>query len=113
MELPNLNLDEIREFLETYGKRGADVVSFLGKYTKHFDAVYNTEPGQEILKYDMNNMKLLAEKIYREIATADELAEFRYLKKRMAFESDILKKYMDALNKVKRVTNDRTYYKIS
>ena len=107
MELPNLNLEEISVFLDTYGKRGADVISFLGKYTKHFDAVYNTEPGNEILRYDINNLKVLAEKVYKETATPDELAEFRYLKRRFAFESDILKKHMDALNKVRKATNVR------
>lgn len=103
MDLQNLSSDELVRFLKLTDKRGGEVLSYLGKYAKHLESVLESEPGKEILRYDMDRMKVLSEKVLNENANEQELAEFRYLKKRLAFESEVLRKYSEGLDKVRKV----------
>lgn len=105
MELHNLSSEEMVRFLRMTDKRGAETLSYLGKYSKHIEAVFESEPGKEILRYDMDRMKVLSEKVFNENANEQEMAEFRYLKKRLAFESEVLRKYGEGLDKVRKVVH--------
>jgi hypothetical protein len=105
MEIENLTTSELTRFLELTDKRGAQILSYLGKYSKHLDAILETEAGREILLYDIERLKILGDKVLSEDADDKELAEYRYLKKRLAFEADILKKYNKHLEQVRKVAN--------
>jgi hypothetical protein len=107
MEIDSLTTNELTRFLELTDKRGAQILSFLGKYSKHLEAILDTEAGKEILMYDIERLKILADKVLGESADDKELAEYRYLKKRLAFEADILKKYNKHLEQVRKVVNVR------
>jgi Skp family chaperone for outer membrane proteins len=105
MDLQNLSSEEMIRFLEITDKRGVAVFSHLGKMSRHLEAVFETEVGKEILRYDMDRMNTLSEKMFNERADDQEKAEFRYLKKRLAFESEVLRKYGEGLDKVRKVIN--------
>ena len=105
MDLNNLSSEEMVRFLRMTDRRGTEALSYLGKYSRHLEAVFESDPGKEILRYDMDRMKVLTDKVFNETVNEQELAEFRYLKKRLAFESEVLRKYGEGLDKVRKVIN--------
>ena len=103
-ELPILTLNEIEKYLTRTGKKGAMVVSILGRLNKHFNAVISSDIGKEILSDDINRVEELMDKIYKEEANEQELAEFRYLKnKRIPDVVKRVKAYLEKVGEVKRI----------
>jgi len=102
METTNLALRDIERYLQTTGKRGAMVLSLLGRLNSHFAAIVETEVGRELLSLDIARTEELLIKIYEETATEEEKAEFRYLKKiRLPRQIELIKTYLDKLKEVK------------
>lgn len=93
-------LDDIAGFLSKTGKRGAQTLDILGKYQPFVAAVSSTI-GWELLKDDISRHEELLERIYNEVATVQELAEFRYLKVRLRKISDRITLYLDKLKEIK------------
>ena len=73
----------IDDFRVKHGKKADIALTQLGKSLDFVQAI-NSPIGQELLKDDVIRLDELMEKIYNENATSQELAEFRYLKGRIA-----------------------------
>jgi len=98
-----VSLDEIQKYLLRNRRRGAAVVSTLGKLAPFLHAVLNTEVGLEILKDDILRTDDLMMKVYREEASEIELAEFRYLRDfRLPLIADRLKVYLEKVEAIKK-----------
>lgn len=70
----------VEQFLLRTGKRGEKTLTTLGKIYPDIHSLLETEVGQAILEDDILRHDTLLTKIYKEEATAQELAEFRYLR---------------------------------
>ena len=102
MEVTNIALKDIERYLEITGKKGAMVLSILGRLNTHFQAVIDTDIGRELLALDIGRVEELLIKLYEETATQEEKAEFRYLKNiRLPKEIGLIKTYMEKLKEVK------------
>jgi hypothetical protein len=103
MEIPSMTLNDIERYLKATGKRGASVLSNLGKLNPYFNAVMGSTIGQELLKDDVDNMEKLLEKIYSENATPQEMAEFRYLRdKRFPVLLKRITYYLEQIGEIKK-----------
>ena len=70
----------VEQFLLRTGKRGEKTLTVLGKIYPDIYSLLETEIGQAILEDDILRHDALLTKIYREEATPQELAEFRFLR---------------------------------
>ncbi len=106
MELQSLTLKEIEKYLEKTGKKGAQIISILGKVNKTVDAVLNTDIGNQQLQKDILRAEDLLFKIALDKATEEERVEYRYLftKRIPDVASDILK-YLKLTKHVKEVVS--------
>ncbi len=106
MELQSLTLKEIERYLEKTGKKGAQILSILGKVNKTIDAVLNTDFGNQQLQKDILRTEDLLFKIALGKATEEEIAEYRYLfnKRIPDVASDILK-YLKLTKHIKEVVS--------
>lgn len=94
-------IKQVEEYLEKYKKRGADSLELLGKYHPFVEAM-NSELGRALLLDDVDRHDKLLVKIYNEDnVTPQDLAEFRYLKKRIKLVSDRFEKYIQLAEEVK------------
>ncbi len=105
MDMQISQLSEIDAYLKAAKKRGAETLSILGKLSRHFDLVFGTEVGREILKVDLDRMDELLMKIYTEKSTKQDLAEFRVLKRRVKKEVELIQQYLEKIGEVKKVVN--------
>ncbi len=105
MDIPISRLSEIDSYLKVAKKRGAETLSILGKLSRHFDHVFGTEVGKEILRLDIDRLDELLGKIWVEKATKQDLAEYRVLKRRVKREVDLIQQYLEKMNEVKQVVN--------
>jgi uncharacterized protein YnzC (UPF0291/DUF896 family) len=106
MDVPILNLQDLNRFLQLTKKRGADVLSTIGRLNKYIENVLNTEVGQSIMQEDLARITELFPKVYQEKASVDEIAEFRYLRDvRIPSIAKKVKVYLESLEKVKNVSN--------
>ena len=82
MEKMNLtfNVEEIQRFLALTGKRGAQLLSDLGKSIPFIEAVYNSEVGKEILKDDIQRYEELLRKVESLEANEEDKAEYKFLR---------------------------------
>lgn len=95
MELETVTLKEIEKYLEKMGKKGAHVLSILGKLNKNLDAVLNTEIGNQLLQKDILRAEQLLFKIANNKADDEEKAEFRYLfNRRIPDVAEDIKNYL-------------------
>ncbi len=106
MELQSLTLKEIERYLERTGKKGAQIISILGRVNKTIDSVLNTDIGNKILQKDILRAEDLLFRIANGKATEEEKAEYQYLFNRRIPEvtSDILK-YLKLTKHIKEVVN--------
>jgi hypothetical protein len=97
--------EEITRFLEETKPRGIKTLSLLGKLYPHFNAVWNTEAGKELLKWDMKRFMDLWEKIFYGKESSQERTEFNFLRDhRLSFEISHIKAYLKAVDEVKKVS---------
>ncbi len=106
MELQSLTLKEIERYLEKTGKKGAQIISILGRINKTVDAVLNTDIGNQQLQKDILRTEELLYKIALGKATEEEMVEYRYLFTRRIPEvaGDILK-YLKLTKHIKEVVS--------
>lgn len=105
MDMQISQLSEIDTYLKVAKKRGSETLSILGKLSRHFDLVFGTEVGREILKVDLDRMDELLMKIYTEKSTKQDLAEFRVLKSRVKKEVELIQQYLEKIGEVKKAVN--------
>jgi hypothetical protein len=101
--MSELSLTDVEKFLDIFKKRGADVLSELGRITPCIHAVFGTEIGREILKEDIAELQILFTKVFNEQATEEEKAEFRVLKRRISTLSKRLENYLAGVGLIKKV----------
>jgi len=106
MEFRDATLSEIKKYLETTGKHGAQVLSLLGRITPGVHAILETEIGNEILKDDIKRIEELMDLMYQEKHTDDDRAELRYLRRRIARISDRIRIYLEGTEEIKKVTQE-------
>lgn len=88
----------IEAYIARVGMRKADNTLALLNKLKGFKDAMESDIGREILAYDIECHEKLLEKMYEEKATPQELAELRYLRKRI---TRIAEKYF-AYDKLKK-----------
>lgn len=77
------SLKQVEDYIASQGKRASNTLSILGRLSPFVEAM-NSEIGRELLKDDVERHEELLIKIYNENnVTPQDLAEFRYLKKRI------------------------------
>jgi hypothetical protein len=106
VDLPEVHEIDIRNYLAVSYKQGAKTLSMLGKLRYHFELIYKSDVGQHILGTSIVRMEHLLEKVYREEATQQELAEFRFLRDKhfpqLLHELDL---YIRKVGEIKLVSN--------
>lgn len=106
MELQSLTLKEIARYREKTGKRGAQILSILGRVNKTVDSVLNTDVGNRILQKDILRAEDLLFKIARGKATEEEKIEYQYLfYRRIPEVADDILTYLKLTNHIKEVVS--------
>jgi hypothetical protein len=101
MIIDNPTPDDVFKFFDKVGeKRGNLAMQALRKQQLFVDA-WGNPAGANILRYDVEQFDELLTKIIEEKATPQELAEFRYLKKRINRICEIIGKYQENISVVK------------
>ena len=104
MEFSEVTYDEIDKFLKVRKKKGAKILSILGKVAPEVHLWFSTEVGRELLSYDINRAEELTEKVYRGKADDREKAILDYLQsERIPDVLDKLKNYLSNTELVKNV----------
>ena len=83
----------IDNFRKKYGKKADLALNQLAKLNEFVQAI-NSPIGQELLKDDIMRLEDISSKIWTEEVTKEELAEFRYLKGRVAKVTERLNNYL-------------------
>jgi hypothetical protein len=97
----NITLSEVERYKDIAGKRGAMILSTLGKLHPQINVILNHDIGKQLLSDDIDRMDDLLTKIYKQKANDMEMAEFRYLKDKRI--PDVLKKLKTYLEKIKEI----------
>ncbi len=103
VEFRDATLTEIKKYLELTGKHGAQILSILGRVTPNIHAILETDVGREILKDDIARIQELMFLIYQEKQTDEDMAELRYLKRRIGKISGRLSDYLEGTGEIKAV----------
>lgn len=101
--MPEVSLRDVEKHLSEKGKRGAMTLKVLGNLNPFIEAL-SSEIGQLLLQDDIDRHEELLVKMYNENTTPQELAEFRYLKRRLENISSKISKYNE---KVREITSGR------
>lgn len=96
----DITVDQLEQFIQRYGRRASHTMSVLGKYDPFVQAI-QTEVGQQILQDDISRHEYLLNKVYDEQANESEMAEFRYLKRRLRTVAERISLWMEAMKSVK------------
>jgi hypothetical protein len=107
MDLPTVNVDEIEKYLQIVKGRGSHTLSMLGKLNEHFEYVYRSELGKELLKKYITRLEELLILIYNEQANEHQWAEFRVIKSMMNDEIKRIQVYLRKVNEIKKIVNSR------
>lgn len=97
-----LNSKIVEEFLLKTGKKGIKTIDTLAKLYPNIHALLDTEVGIALLEDDILRHDALLTKIYREEATPQELAEFRFLRDcRLPKVIGRIKEYFELFKQIK------------
>lgn len=96
--MDELNQGKVNKFLERTGRRGATILSILGKNAQFIKAI-STPLGEELLRDMIVMMEEKLELIYNEKASEDDKADFRSLKR-------ISNIWISRINKYKALSDD-------
>lgn len=95
----NIDLEKVERLLVKTGKRGAQLLSVLGKQASFVRAL-ESEIGQQLLKDALSITEGLLEKIISEEANESERAEYRALKKILITWAQRVETYQRNLEKL-------------
>lgn len=97
---------KLKEYVLSRGRSGERTVLILSKNYKHFETVYNSEIGRELLSYKVKRHNLLIEKILDKSIMPDErekaLQEFFWLDAEIGMESRKISGYLEAVEKINK-----------
>ena len=105
MNLPQLDITSIEKYLKITKARGAHTISIIAKLNKHFEGVFGSDIGKELIVTHVNRLEDLLTLIYNEKASDKEWAEFRVLKKMLDDEVKRIKVYLDKVNEVRKIAS--------
>lgn len=98
-----INSVVIEKFLGRTGKRGEKTLTILGELYPTIHTILETEIGRTMLEDDILRHDALLNKVYKEEATPQELAEFRFLRDvRLPSVILKLKKYIELFKYVEQ-----------
>ncbi len=107
MDLPTVNVDEIEKYLNIVRGHGSHTLSILAKLNAHFEYVYRSELGKELLKKYIVRLEELLVIIYNEKASEREWAEFRVLKSMLNDEVKRIDTYLKKVGEIKKIASSR------
>lgn len=108
MEFNEVSFEEVDRYLEITRKKGAKVLSVLGKITPEVYTIFGTEIGRDLLTYDINRAEELMTKVFQGTATDREKIILSYLHdERIPHILFKLKIYLDKTKEIKNVTKVR------
>ena len=91
----NIWLGKLKEYVLARGRGGERTILILSKNYQHFETVYNTNIGMELLSYKVKRHNLLIEKILNKSIIPEErekaLQEFFWLDAEIGMESKKIK----------------------
>ena len=96
-----ISIEEMVDFLDSQKKRGSRLLQSLEKVIPNIEATFQTKIGQELLKDDLERYDLLLVKLINEEADAEEKAEIRVLKRRLAMLTARIGIFMEGLKKAR------------
>lgn len=96
-----ISIEEMVDFLDSQKKRGSRLLSSLEKVIPNIEATFQTKIGQELLKDDLERYDFLLIKLINEEADAEEKAEIRVLKRRLAMLTVRINVFMEGLKKAR------------
>jgi hypothetical protein len=100
--MPDLTMSEVENILNNMGTRGKQVINVMAKVYDDIEVYLKTNLGKQILKEDILRTEELMVKVYKETATPEELAEFRFLRDvRLPRIFGKIKQYYDLSNEAK------------
>ena len=99
MEIAKPSSDKIERFLEERKGRGRMTFKVLAQLNP-FIVAMESELGQKILQDDIDRHEELLIKVYNENATPEEMAEFRYLKRRLEIIANRINTYTKGVKEV-------------
>jgi hypothetical protein len=98
----NFNSEELEAYIERVGKRPAmKTIDILGRQHTRLTVWMEQEPFKTWFMEDMARHEDLLMKLYDDNISNEELAEFRYLKKRIDKQLKLYQSYMDKISKIK------------
>ncbi len=99
-----MSLNDLHRLLEEKGKRGATLLSFLGKQIPFIEAL-SSEVGNECLKDLISITESRLQKIICEEADEKDKAEYRVAKEILSRWAGRLETYSDSIKKLGEVEN--------
>jgi hypothetical protein len=106
MNIERPDASKLMDYVKTRGRAAERTVAILTKNYQHFSNVYNTEIGQDLLSYKIKKHNILIEKILDKAITPLDrdmaLQEFFWIDNEIGMESEKIKRYLDAVEKINR-----------
>ena len=93
--------DDIFKYFDKVGERKGNLTLQILRRQQQFIETWNSPIGAQILKEDIERHEELLLKTIEETCTPQELAEFRYLKKRIEKICSVINKYEENIKAVK------------
>lgn len=107
IELKQLAIKDTSELLAIYGKRGASLLTQLGKSTQFIQS-WNTQVGQDLLSWFVLRADELFTKMYDLKATEEEIIEFQIIKRFTMLIYTKIQNHDTAVSKVlEMISNNR------